>query len=125
MSHITSIRTSMAEKDALLQALKDLGYKPQEAENIEGYGGRKVKVEIKVPILLSADIGFYRSGESYSAVADWAMVRLNREDFLGKLNQRYAYHAARTRLEAQGFTLVEEEDIKNKGQIRLVLRRTV
>ncbi|HPH96005.1 MAG TPA: DUF1257 domain-containing protein [Anaerolineaceae bacterium] len=125
MSHITSIRTSMVEKEALLQALKDLGYKPQESEQIEGYGGRKVKVEIKVPIVLSADIGFYRLGESYAAVADWAMVRLNRDEFLSKLNQRYAYHAAKNRLESQGFTLVEEEDIKNKGQIRLVLRRTV
>jgi hypothetical protein len=41
---------------------------------------------------------------------------------LQQLTQRYAYQAACAKLEAQGFALASEE-VKESGEIHLVLRR--
>ncbi|HZW04363.1 MAG TPA: DUF1257 domain-containing protein [Anaerolineaceae bacterium] len=50
------------------------------------------------------------------------MRGIKQRDFEQKLAQRYAYHAARSKMEQQGFDLVEEA--QEGGAIRLVLRRT-
>ena len=125
MSHISRIKTQMVEKEFLLIAIKELGYKYEEGNlEIGGFGAAKAQVEIKIPLRLSGDIGFRHTPTGYEVVADWWGVRgIKREAFTNALMQRYAYHATRAKLEAQGFTLVEEESTET-GQIRLVLRRT-
>ena len=125
MSHFSRIRTQMVNKDYILKALTDLGFRFEEGENLEvrGFGGQKTRVEIKVPLKLSYDIGLRKQGESYEIVADWFGVRgIKKDEFTQRLNQRYAYQAARSKLEQQGFNLVEEK-VEETGQIRLVLRR--
>jgi hypothetical protein len=58
-------------------------------------------------------------------VADWWGIRdIKQERFLQQVMQRYACHAARARLEEQGFALVSEEMQQGK-RIHLVLRRMV
>lgn len=123
MSHISRIKTGIIEKEHLLQALKDLGYEYEEGDlTIGGFGGQQTAVEIRVPLRLSSDIGFRKTGSGYEIVADWWGVRgITGPTFTQQVTQRYAYHVTRTKLEAQGFTLVEEA--QEKGQIRLVLRR--
>ncbi len=125
MSHFTRIKTHMVEKQFLLQALKDLGYTYEEGEvEVRGFAAAKTKVEIKVRAggFLGREIGFRKAGDSYELVADWwGIGGPKREAFQQQVTQRYAYHAARTKLEAQGFNLVTEE--AQDGQIRLVLRR--
>ena len=44
------------------------------------------------------------------------------QDMQARLTQRYAYHVARAKLEAQGFALVTEET-QLDGQMHLVLQR--
>ena len=126
MSHISRIKTQMVEKEFLLMALKDLGYSYEEGDlEVKGFGGQHTHVEIKLSLRLSNDIGFHKSGDAYEMVADWFGVHnLKQKDFTNQLMQRYAYHAACSKLEEQGFTLVNEENQKD-GQIRLVLRRMV
>lgn len=125
MSHFTRIKTHMVEKQFLLQALKDLGYSYEEGEvDVHGFAATQAKAEIKVRAggFLGREIGFRKAGESYEMVADWwGIGGPKREEFQQEVTQRYAYHAARTKLEAQGFNLVTEE--AQDGQIRLVLRR--
>lgn len=124
MSHISRIKTQMVEREFLLKAISDLGYAFEEGElEIGGFGTARAQVEIKIPLRLSGDIGFRNTPTGYEVVADWWGVRgVKREEFTNTLLQRYAYHATRARLEAQGFTLVEEATTET-GQIRLVLRR--
>ena len=125
MSHISRIRTQMTEKDYLLKALTDLGFTYEEGEDLEvrGFGGQKTRVEIKIPLKLSYDLGLRKNAGSYEIVADWFGVRgVKSQEFTQRLNQRYAYHATRGKLEKQGFNLVEEK-VEETGQIRLVLRR--
>ncbi len=123
MSHISRIKTKIVEKDLLLKALADLGYPVEEGDvTLNGFNVARTPVEIKIPLRFSYPIGFRRNGETYEIVADWWGVRgVKRTEFVNQVMQRYAYHAARAKLEEQGFDLIEE--VQEKGQIRLVLRR--
>ncbi|MBN1954050.1 MAG: DUF1257 domain-containing protein [Anaerolineae bacterium] len=124
MSHFSRIRTQMVEKEYLKRALEDLGYTVEEgAVAARGYGGRRAQVEMRISPRRGYDIGFRRSGGAYEIVADWWGVRgVNRKKLLQQLTQRYAYHAARAKLEEQGFALVSEE-VEQGDRIHLVLRR--
>lgn len=124
MSHFSRIQTQIKETKYLLQALKDLGFSYEEGEQqINGFGGRKTPVDIRVPLKFSYDIGFRKSGGKYEIVADWYGVRgVNQKEFTQKLMQRYAYHATRDKMQQQGFDMVEEK-VEETGQIRIVLRR--
>ncbi len=127
MSHFTRIKTQMVEKEYLRQALKDLGYAWKEGSvEIRGFGGQRTRVEIKVATKSPAyDIGFRKAGDAYEVVADWwGVPGINREEFLRQVTQRYAYHAARAKLEEQGFALISEE-VQQGERIHLVLRRMV
>ena len=126
MSHFTTIKTKITHKDYLKKALTDLGYSYQEGNvKIGGYSGNTA-AEIKIAAGNSGyDIGFRLNNQVYDVVADWWGIRnINREQFLQSINQRYAYHAAKDKLEEQGFSLVTEE-VQQEGRIHLVLRRTV
>jgi hypothetical protein len=126
MSHISRIKTQMVEQKFIINALHDLGYAVEEGDlKIKALGGDEVKVELKVNLKMSNDIGLRKNGNHYEVIADWWGVRsIKKETFVNQLTQRYAYHATKSKLEQQGFTLVEEET-KDTGQIRLVLRRMV
>jgi Protein of unknown function (DUF1257) len=125
MSHFTRIQTQMVEPQYITRALSDMGYAHMEGiTQIRGYGGQITSVDIKVPTRShDYDIGLRKSGGFYEIVADWWGIReIEQKDFTAKLSQGYAYHAAKAKLEAQGFALVTEET-KQNGQIHLVLRR--
>lgn len=111
MSHISRIKTQIVEKELLVKALQDLGYPVEEGEK-----------NVKVAIRFSYPITFERRDQTYEIVADWWGVRgVKRPEFVQQVTQRYAYHATRAKLEEQGFDLIEE--VQEKGEIRLVLRR--
>lgn len=123
MSHITRLKTQMVEKEFVLQALTDLGYRYEEGDlEIHSAGAAKTRVQIKVLLRLSLDIGLRETPQGYEIIADWWGVRgLKQADFTNALLQRYAYLATRAKLEAQGFNLVEETN--EDGQVHLTLRR--
>lgn len=124
MSHFSRIKTKIVEKEYLLRALQEMGYQYEEGNlTIGGFGGNSTRVEIKIPLRLSGDIGLRKGAEGYEIIADWWGVRgVKQKEFTEQLNQRYAYAATRARLEEQGFNLVEEA--QENGEIRMVLRRT-
>ena len=124
MSHFTTVSTQMVEAPYLLAALKDLGYAPEQSGAVRGFAGSSTAGEIKIATGSKGyDIGFRKSGDRYEIVADWWGIRdVDQDDFVRRLTQRYAYHAARAKLEEQGFDLVQEEQ-QQGGGIHLVLRR--
>ena len=127
MSHFTTIKTKIVEKEYLKQALSELGHNYQEGNvNIRGYQGIQTPVAIKIPTKNTGyDIGFRQSNNAYEIVADWWGIKDIKQDrFLQQVSQRYAYHAAKAKLEEQGFSLVSEE-AKEGERIHLVLRHTV
>ncbi|NBD35561.1 MAG: DUF1257 domain-containing protein [Chloroflexi bacterium] len=123
MSHFTRVRTQIVELAYLKQALDDLAYRYEEGQlKIRGFAGRRTPVDLKIHTK-GYPIGFQKAGDAYELVADWWGVRgVNQKTFLQEITRRYAYHAAREKLEAQGFSLVSEE-VQEDEQIHLVLRR--
>jgi hypothetical protein len=127
MSHFTTLKTRIVNKDYLLKALTDLGYNWQEGEvEAKGFMNSKTKVEISVPTSNPKyDIGFRREGDNWELVADWYGIRnIKPEEFMQKLQQRYAYHAVRDQLDQQDFSFVEEV-VSSDNTIKLTLRRMI
>jgi len=104
----------MVEKEYLLQALEDLGYQCEE-------NGRLGWMGPEVDIKAGANAGFRHTAGGYEMLTRRLSSKKEIE-LLQALTQRYAYHAAREKLEAQGFTLAGEE-VQQDGRIHLVLRR--
>jgi hypothetical protein len=125
MSHFSKIKTRIVEREYLLSALEDLGYAYEVGQlEIKGFRENTETAEIRVQHANDYDIGFRLKGDRYELVADWwGISSITQKEFTNQLMQRYAYHAARAKLEAQGFDLVAEET-GSRGSIRLVLRRT-
>ena len=125
MSHFTRIKTQMVEKEYLTRALTDLSYAYEDGNvEVRGYGGNRTPVELRIATKNPGyDIGFRKAGDAYEVVADWWGIRdTNQRQFLQQVTQRYAYHAARAKLEAQGLAVAREE-VQEGGRIHLVLRR--
>jgi hypothetical protein len=134
MSHFTTLRTQITDLKALRTALADLGFPDVEvfetAQPLYGYQGdartqtAEVIVRRKHIGWLSNDLGFRRnaSGTFDAIISDYDSRKFSKE-WLDRLTQRYAYHAARAKLEEQGFMLTSEE--QKDGRIHLVLRRMV
>jgi hypothetical protein len=133
MSHFTTIRTQITDTDALIKALADVGFNEvevhQTAQHLYGYQGDQRSQTAEVIIrrqhigLASNDIGFKQQGDgTFEAIISEYDRKKYSQQWLERLTQRYAYHAAVAKLEEQGFTLNTEE-VEEGGRIHLVLRR--
>lgn len=124
MSHFSTIKTKLSDKNYLLQALRELGCRPEEGPvPVRGYGGSRSMVDIRIASKASGyDVGFRKEGPHYVCVADWFGVRgIEQQPFLQKLTQRYASIAVKDELAEQGFSVAEEKQVD--GHIHLVMRR--
>jgi hypothetical protein len=132
MSHFTRLRTRITDVPALTKALADVGFKTVEVhdtpQHLYGFMGdpraqtAEVIVRKKHIGWLSNDIGFQRQPDgTFEALISEYDRRKYSPQWLEKLTQRYAYHAARAKLAEQGFDLVSEDTAKD-GRIHLVLR---
>jgi hypothetical protein len=133
MSHYSVVQTRMTDVTLLVQALADLELTNVEVhatpQHLFGVGGDSRSQTAEVIIRrqrlswLSNDIGFKRTADgSFEAIiSDYDRQKYS-HPWLQSLVRRYAYHAARTKLEEKGFALVAE-NTEATGQIHLVLRR--
>ncbi|MFH0822568.1 MAG: DUF1257 domain-containing protein [Pseudomonadota bacterium] len=125
MSHFTTIATRIVSEEHLVRALEELNieHEVRRAE-IRGYQGIRTEVEIRIPTSNpDYQMGFRKLGDRYELVADWyGIPDVDRDRFVARITQRYAYHAAREKLEEQDFAVVEEEVLAD-GTIHLTVRR--
>ncbi len=127
MSHFTTMKTQLVNRQFLVAALKDLGFQPQEGQVlIRGYGGQETEVEVKVPTENPEyDLGFRKVGKTYELVADWyGITNIRAKSFMAQVLQRYAYHAVSAQVQARGFEIVEDESLQDHT-IHLTLRRCI
>tara|TARA_B100000686_G_scaffold336970_1_gene407497 strand:+ start:325 stop:705 length:381 start_codon:yes stop_codon:yes gene_type:complete len=124
MSHFSTIKTKIKDKEILVQALLLLQYDVQEDQeliNPINHQHEKVKVDVSI----GNDIGFRlnKNGE-YELVADiqtWDLdVPVQR--FIDKLTQQYAVQNIKKVAVEEGFNV--EQQIKNvNGEVELVVTR--
>ena len=126
MSHFSTIKTQLRDREALLGALSDLGQSPAPAGPIRGYQGQTVTAELTLPQSQGTDIGFRFNSESgtYEIVADLDLWRLQVpvERFLAQLTQRYALRTILAASAEEGFQ-VNEQIQQQDGSIELVVSR--
>ena len=124
MSHISVMKIAFADRDLLLQALKDLGYEVEEGDGLRITNGVKsVKVDFLVKVPYTESIGFRKGKNGWQLTADWFRVNLDRKQFENRLKQQYAYLSVKQSLEKQGY-LITEETKDEQQRVHIVLRRT-
>jgi hypothetical protein len=127
MSHFSTVRTELRDRQALVDALIDLGHPPLEGSHpVRGYRGQTITADLAIPQADGADIGFRwnPANGSYELVADLELWKqpIPVDRFLAKLNQRYALRTILAASADEGF-LVSEQTTQRDGSIDLVITR--
>lgn len=127
MSHFSTVKTQLRKKEFLKQALIDLGYCPNEGENlVRGYRGQTVKAQMTVEMSKGADIGFRwnENSKSYELVTDLDLWKqsIPIERFLAQVTQRYALNTVLDSTAQEGFQISEQKENLD-GSIELVVTR--
>lgn len=133
MSHFTSIKTQIKDKEALVKALADVGFNNIEvhetAKSLYGFQGdvRRETAEVIIRRQYigssSNDIGFklQEDGQYQAIISEYDRHRYNQQ-WLGKVMQRYGYYTLVNSAQEQGFT-VEEDEVMEDGTVRVVVAR--
>ncbi|MCT0215186.1 DUF1257 domain-containing protein [Synechococcus sp. CS-1330] len=127
MSHFSTIKTELRDRQSLLEALEDLGHGPRQGSlMVRGYRGQTVEAQLAVAQANGADIGFRLNSEtgSYELVTDLDLWNqpVPVERFLAQLNQRYALRSILAATAEEGFQ-VSEQAQQQDGSIELVVTR--
>jgi hypothetical protein len=127
MSHFSTVKTELRQLDPLVQALKDMGYAPEQGErSVRGYQGQTVTADLAVTMPVGGDLGFRWNAKSgaYELVTDLDLWKqqIPIERFLAKLTQRYALNTVLAATANEGFQVAEQTRAQD-GSIELVVTR--
>ena len=127
MSHFSTIKTQLKEKEPLIKALNNLGYSiNQEEKFIKGYRGKFTAVDISMNLPGETKVGFKwdNNSNAYELVTDLDLWKFEIpvERFISKVTQMYAYNTIIKKTNEDGYQIVEETN-KNDGSIELVLTK--
>ncbi len=127
MSHFSTLKTELRDRDALIQALEDLGHQPEPGQRpIRGYRGQTEVADLAIVPQEGGDIGFRWDAATgqYELVTDLDLWRqaVPVERFLAQLTQRYALRTILAASEAEGFQ-VQQQIQTVDGSIELVVSR--
>lgn len=121
MSHFTRVRTLLQDLDTVKRALVDLGFDVTEG-TVRGYSGQVASAPVVVKLESGFDIGFKQDSGRVQMIADFWGLKIDREQFLSKLTQRYAYLTVVDQAAQQGWQLAADE-VQQDGSIRIVMQR--
>ena len=127
MSHFSTIKTQLKEKQPLIKALTNLGYSIiQEEKFVKGYKGKFTAVDISMNLPSDTKVGFKwdNNSNAYELVTDLDLWKLDIpvERFISKVTQMYAYQTIISKTKEDGYQIVEQKN-KNDGSIELVLTK--
>ena len=127
MSHFSTVKTELRDRDALVAALTDLGHTPREgALSVRGYRGQTQQADLAIDQANGADIGFRLNADTgcYELVTDLELWKQSVpvERFLAQLNQRYALRSILAATAEEGFQVSEQTQALD-GSIELVVTR--
>lgn len=122
MSHFTHVETRLRDQAILRQALEQLGYAVAGAGPVKGYGGQTEHADLIIDTGTDYDIGFVQKDGRIEVVADFWALRIDQEEFVHQVTQRYAYLTVIAEADSQGWSKLTEE-VQPDGSIRLVMQR--
>ena len=125
MSHLSTIRTKIKDKDALLEALQVLNYEVEVDKTMVNPANHQHE-ELNVHVSAGKDIGFRLNPttETYELVTDlqtWNQP-IPVERFLDKLSQQYARTILHAAVKEEGFQIAEEWEMDDNS-IELTVTR--
>ncbi len=124
MSHFTTIKVQIKKGEVLLHVLQELGYQVEQNTNVRGYMGDTTNAEYVIKQSNGYDLGFRQNGESYELVADFWGAKINQQEFINNISQKYAHKTLMETIQTEGFN-VEEEEVLADGTVRVVVGRWV
>ena len=122
MSHFTTVKTEIADLDALKRSLTKAGVKFRINADVRGYVGQTTKAAVVIEGIKGYDIGVQTDG---TLVADWWGV----ESFGGKTEteavneivKRYAVEKIITACSIEGYNIAESDiTIDADGSVQLL-----
>ena len=127
MSHFSTIKTQLKEKEPLIKALNNLGYLVNHEEKlVKGYKGKFTAVDISMNLPGDTKVGFKwdNNSNAYELVTDLDLWKFEIpvERFISKVTQMYAYQTIISKTQEDGYQIVEQKN-KNDGSIELVLTK--
>ncbi len=127
MSHFTTVKTELRDRQALVEALTDLGHPPAPPPSpVGGDRGQTGSAALCGPPADGGDIGFRLNPATgcYELVADLELWKqpVPVERFLAQLSQRYALRTILAATTEEGFS-VSEQSQGLDGSIELVVTR--
>ena len=127
MSHFSTVKTELRDRESLMAALRDLGQEPSTGEQpVRGYRGQTVTADLCCPQSQGGDIGFrWNSAEQhYELVTDLDLWKQSVpvERFLAQLTQRYALQSILRSSAEEGYQVAEQRQ-QADGSIELVVTR--
>ena len=127
MSHFSTVKTELRDRESLLAALRDLGQEPSSGEQpVRGYRGQTVTADLCCPQSEGGDIGSrWNSAEQrYELVTDLDLWKQSVpvERFLAQLTQRYALQSILRSSAEEGYQVAEQRQ-QADGSIELVVTR--
>ncbi|MEC4984201.1 MAG: DUF1257 domain-containing protein [Oscillatoria sp. PMC 1068.18] len=120
MSHFSTIKVQIKQGEILNQVLQELGYNVELNTTVRGYHGDTTNAEYVIRQTNGYDLGFRRSGENYELVADFWGAKIDRQDFVNKISQKYAHKTLMATVKEQGFNVEEQETLAD-GTVRVVV----
>jgi hypothetical protein len=124
MSHFTTIKVQIKQGEVLLQVLQELGYQVEQNTQVRGYRGDKTNAEYVIKQANGYDLGFRKNGEGYELVADFWGAKINQQEFINNISQKYAHKTLMETIQSEGFN-VEEEEVLADGTLRVIVGRWV
>lgn len=126
MSHFSRIKIKIKNGEILHQVLQELGYSVECNTQVRGYQGDKTQAEYVIRQSNRYDLGFRRSDgdDNYELIADFWGARINQQDFLNAILQKYAHKTLMTSVQAQGFDVESQETLED-GIVRVVIGKWV
>lgn len=124
MSHFTAIKVQIKNGDILQEVLQELGYQVEQNTTVRGYRGQTTQADYVIRQNNGYDLGFRRHGENYEVVADFWGAKINQNQFLNSINQKYGYKTLMQSVNEQGFNVEEEETLQD-GTVKIVVGKWV
>ncbi|PSB34030.1 DUF1257 domain-containing protein [Chlorogloea sp. CCALA 695] len=122
MSHFTTIKVQIKNSDTLFQVLQELGYQVECNINVLGYHGNTTQSEYVIRQKNGYDLGFPHCGEIYEIVADFWGAKINQQEFVNSITQKYAHKTLMATIQ-QGLEV--EEEVLEDGKVRVVVGQWV
>ena len=126
MSHFTRIKVKITNGDLLKEVLEEMGHSVEENVLVRGYEGDRTEADFVIRRPNGYDLGFRRDkdDQNYELIADFWGAKINQTQFVNEIQRKYAHRQLLETVAQQGYT-IEEQEILDNGEVRVVVGRWV